>query len=39
MVVSLDELKESMLKLTNYSFEWILPGHGRRYYADAEAMQ
>ncbi len=23
---------ESMAKLANYSFEWVLPGHGRRYH-------
>lgn len=23
---------ESMTKLANYSFEWVLPGHGRRYH-------
>ena len=30
---------ESMVKLANYSFEWVLPGHGRRYHgtvADTE---
>ncbi|MBE9214410.1 MBL fold metallo-hydrolase [Plectonema cf. radiosum LEGE 06105] len=36
---SWDELKKSMPKLTNYSFEWVLPGHGRRYHADRETMQ
>lgn len=30
---------ESMHKLTAYSFEWVLPGHGRRYHADAQTMQ
>ncbi len=30
---------KSMHKLANYSFEWVLPGHGRRYHADAETMQ
>ncbi len=33
------ELKQSMLKLRGYSFEWVLPGHGRRFHADAETMQ
>jgi hypothetical protein len=28
-----------MQKLANYSFEWVLPGHGRRYHADVEIMQ
>lgn len=30
---------KSMQKLANYSFEWVLPGHGRRYHADRETMQ
>ena len=29
---------ESMRRLANYSFEWVLPGHGRRHHADAETM-
>ncbi|MGB7519618.1 MAG: MBL fold metallo-hydrolase, partial [Spirulinaceae cyanobacterium] len=32
------ELTHSMEKLANYSFEWVLPGHGRRYHADPETM-
>lgn len=36
---SWSELEKSMHKLANYSFEWVLPGHGRRYYADAETMR
>ncbi|MGD2181665.1 MBL fold metallo-hydrolase [Lusitaniella coriacea] len=32
-------LMESMQKLEDYQFEWILPGHGRRYHADKETMQ
>jgi glyoxylase-like metal-dependent hydrolase (beta-lactamase superfamily II) len=36
---SWSELIESMGKLTDYTFEWVLPGHGRRYRADAETMQ
>ncbi len=28
----------SMKKLANYSFEWVLPGHGRRYHNDRETM-
>ncbi len=36
---SWDQLRKSMPKLTNYSFEWILPGHGRRYHADVVTMQ
>jgi ferredoxin len=30
---------KSMQNLANYSFEWVLPGHGRRYDADRETMQ
>jgi glyoxylase-like metal-dependent hydrolase (beta-lactamase superfamily II)/ferredoxin len=30
---------ESMQRLTHYSFEWVLPGHGRRYHAPAPEMQ
>ncbi|HAX79511.1 MAG TPA: MBL fold metallo-hydrolase [Cyanobacteria bacterium UBA11372] len=30
---------KSMEKLTQYSFEWVLPGHGRRYHADRETMR
>jgi glyoxylase-like metal-dependent hydrolase (beta-lactamase superfamily II)/ferredoxin len=30
---------KSMGKLAGYSFEWVLPGHGRRYHADRETMQ
>lgn len=33
------ELIQSMKKLTSYRFEWVLPGHGRRYHADVETMQ
>ncbi|NER31835.1 MAG: MBL fold metallo-hydrolase [Symploca sp. SIO1C4] len=36
---SWEEQSKSMNKLLNYSFEWILPGHGRRYHADAETMR
>lgn len=36
---SWEELQQSMEKLTHYSFEWVLPGHGRRYHADPETMQ
>ena len=36
---SWDELVKSMKKLANYSFEWVLPGHGRRYHADIETMK
>lgn len=30
---------ESMRQLLNYDFEWVLPGHGRRYHADSLIMQ
>jgi glyoxylase-like metal-dependent hydrolase (beta-lactamase superfamily II)/ferredoxin len=30
---------QSMAKLTQYRFEWILPGHGRRFHADTDTMQ
>ncbi|MDX2100368.1 MAG: MBL fold metallo-hydrolase [Leptolyngbyaceae cyanobacterium bins.59] len=33
------ELQRSMEKLSHYSFEWVLPGHGRRYQADRAMMQ
>ena len=36
---SWQELIKSMGKLTNYRFEWVLPGHGRRYHADHQTMQ
>ncbi|MEP6514591.1 MBL fold metallo-hydrolase [Microcoleus vaginatus] len=29
---------KSMQHLANYSFEWVLPGHGRRYNADRQTM-
>ncbi|HEY9830101.1 MAG TPA: MBL fold metallo-hydrolase [Stenomitos sp.] len=36
---SWSEQIKSMQKLTHYSFEWVLPGHGRRYHTDAETMR
>jgi glyoxylase-like metal-dependent hydrolase (beta-lactamase superfamily II)/ferredoxin len=36
---SWDEQLKSIQKLANYSFEWVLPGHGRRYHADPETMR
>ena len=36
------EQLKSMEKLAKYSFEWVLPGHGRRYHSDlgfAEALR
>jgi glyoxylase-like metal-dependent hydrolase (beta-lactamase superfamily II)/ferredoxin len=31
-------LLDSMKTLLNYPFEWVLPGHGRRYHAQAKTM-
>lgn len=31
-------LLQSMQRLLNYSFEWVLPGHGRRYSAERQEM-
>lgn len=36
---SWSELIQSMKKLKPYQFEWVLPGHGRRYHADVETMK
>jgi glyoxylase-like metal-dependent hydrolase (beta-lactamase superfamily II) len=36
---SWSELKISMQKLMDYSFEWVLPGHGRRYNAERDVMK
>ncbi|MGF1577169.1 MAG: MBL fold metallo-hydrolase [Cyanophyceae cyanobacterium] len=33
------EQVQSMMQLADYSFEWVLPGHGRRYHADAATMK
>ncbi|HEY9635678.1 MAG TPA: MBL fold metallo-hydrolase [Coleofasciculaceae cyanobacterium] len=35
---SWSEQIKSMRQLANYSFEWVLPGHGRRYHADSKTM-
>ncbi|GAB4137818.1 MAG: MBL fold metallo-hydrolase [Cyanobacteria bacterium J069] len=32
------ELLQSMKRLANYSFEWVLPGHGHRYHSDRQTM-
>jgi len=32
------ELTQSMKRLADYSFEWVLPGHGRRYHSDRQTM-
>jgi glyoxylase-like metal-dependent hydrolase (beta-lactamase superfamily II) len=34
-----EELKRSMQKLAHYDFEWVLPGHGRRFQADRATMR
>lgn len=36
---SWSEQIKSMRNLANYSFEWVLPGHGRRFHADRETMR
>jgi glyoxylase-like metal-dependent hydrolase (beta-lactamase superfamily II)/ferredoxin len=33
------QLKQSMAQLATYDFEWVLPGHGRRYQADRATMR
>jgi glyoxylase-like metal-dependent hydrolase (beta-lactamase superfamily II)/ferredoxin len=33
------EQVKSLEKLANYSFEWILPGHGRRYHSNLNTMK
>jgi glyoxylase-like metal-dependent hydrolase (beta-lactamase superfamily II)/ferredoxin len=30
---------QSMQRLADYSFEWVLPGHGRRHHAGRQEMQ
>lgn len=35
---SWSEQVKSMRKLVDYSFEWVLPGHGRRHHADQATM-
>ncbi len=32
------EQLKSMRKLAEYDFQWVLPGHGRRYHADVATM-
>jgi ferredoxin len=36
---SWSEQVKSMYSLTGYTFEWVLPGHGRRYHADSHTMK
>lgn len=33
------ETTASMEKLKGYPFEWVLPGHGRRFHSDRETMR
>lgn len=33
------ELGKSMARLATYNFEWVLPGHGRRFHSDLATMQ
>lgn len=33
------ELTRSMQRLAEYSFEWVLPGHGRRFHSDRDTMR
>jgi glyoxylase-like metal-dependent hydrolase (beta-lactamase superfamily II)/ferredoxin len=33
------EQQQSLVKLLDYSFEWVLPGHGQRVQLSAEEMQ
>lgn len=35
---SWEEVGRSMKRLSTYEFEWVLPGHGRRYHADLRTM-
>ncbi|BAY21736.1 hypothetical protein NIES2100_14930 [Calothrix sp. NIES-2100] len=35
---SWSEQIKSMTKLANFSFEWVLPGHGRRFHAHLDLM-
>lgn len=36
---SFDVQTESLEKLRNYDFEWVLPGHGRRWHVDKAQMR
>jgi glyoxylase-like metal-dependent hydrolase (beta-lactamase superfamily II)/ferredoxin len=36
---SWSEQLKSMHQLVSYSFEWVLPGHGRRHHQDSETMR
>ena len=33
------EQTQSMQRLADYSFEWVLPGHGRRFHSDRATMR
>jgi glyoxylase-like metal-dependent hydrolase (beta-lactamase superfamily II) len=30
---------ESMARLVNYAFEWVLPGHGQRVHLESDEMR
>jgi glyoxylase-like metal-dependent hydrolase (beta-lactamase superfamily II)/ferredoxin len=36
---SWEEQTKSMARLLNYSFQWVLPGHGERYHTNSHVMQ
>jgi glyoxylase-like metal-dependent hydrolase (beta-lactamase superfamily II)/ferredoxin len=36
---SWEEVNRSINKLSTYAFEWVLPGHGRRFYGTRERMR
>ncbi|WP_414574986.1 MBL fold metallo-hydrolase [Anabaena sp. CCY 9402-a] len=36
---SWSEQIKSMRELANYTFEWVLPGHGRRFHGNVETMR
>jgi glyoxylase-like metal-dependent hydrolase (beta-lactamase superfamily II) len=36
---SWSDLMTSMERLAEYDFEWVLPGHGRRFHSDRETMR
>ena len=36
---SWSEQIKSMEKLADYDFEWVLPGHGRRYHGNVDTTQ
>jgi glyoxylase-like metal-dependent hydrolase (beta-lactamase superfamily II) len=36
---SWEQQKTSMERLTSYTFEWVLPGHGQRVHLPADRMR